>query len=97
MNAIYPDWEVSLEMPFFQDRGRSVFYKEYGAEKPLIFLHGNTASSKLFEPLMPRTVLTGARSMTGFPKSFYPNEQPQKRIRSQDNFMNGVRARIGKR
>ena len=42
-----------MEMPFFQYRGQSVFYKEYGAGKPLIFLHGNTASSKLFEPLMP--------------------------------------------
>ena len=40
-------------MSFFQYNGRSVFYQEYGTGRPLIFLHGNTASSKLFELLMP--------------------------------------------
>lgn len=40
-------------MPFFKYCGRSVFYIEYGTGCPLIFLHGNTASSRMFEPLMP--------------------------------------------
>lgn len=40
-------------MSFFKYRGQSVFYKEYGTGSPLIFLHGNTASSKMFELLMP--------------------------------------------
>ncbi len=40
-------------MPFFKYCDRSVFYEEYGEGRPLVFLHGNTASSKMFEPLMP--------------------------------------------
>ena len=40
-------------MPFFKYVDRSIFYEEYGTGKPLIFLHGNTASSKMFELLMP--------------------------------------------
>ena len=40
-------------MSFFQYGGKSIFYQEYGAGKPLVFLHGNTASSKMFELLMP--------------------------------------------
>ena len=33
--------------------GRSMFYQEAGEGPVLIFLHGNTASSRLFEPLLP--------------------------------------------
>ena len=40
-------------MAFFQYEGKSVFYTEYGSGETLIFLHGNTASSKMFELLMP--------------------------------------------
>ncbi len=40
-------------MPFFKYGDKSIFYKEYGTGEPLIFLHGNTASSKMFELLMP--------------------------------------------
>lgn len=40
-------------MPYFQYHGKSVFYEEFGQGDPLIFLHGNTASSKMFELLMP--------------------------------------------
>ena len=40
-------------MLFFQYCEHSIFYEEYGAGEPLIFLHGNTASSKLFQPLVP--------------------------------------------
>ena len=36
-------------MPFFKYVDRSIFYEEYGTGKPLVFLHGNTASSKMFE------------------------------------------------
>ncbi len=40
-------------MPFFKYGDRAIFYEEYGTGKPLVFLHGNTASSKMFELLMP--------------------------------------------
>lgn len=40
-------------MPYFNYKENRCFYKEYGQGKPLIFLHGNTASSKMFEILMP--------------------------------------------
>lgn len=40
-------------MAFFQYEGKSVYYAEYGSGEMLIFLHGNTASSKMFELLMP--------------------------------------------
>ncbi len=33
--------------------GYNVFYEEYGNGKPLILLHGNTASSKMFLPIIP--------------------------------------------
>jgi len=36
-------------MAYFRYQGKSVFYEEYGqGEQPLIFLHGNTASSNMF-------------------------------------------------
>ena len=40
-------------MPFFKYGDKSIFYEEYGTGEPLVFLHGNTASSKMFELLMP--------------------------------------------
>lgn len=40
-------------MAYFQYQNKSIFYEEYGQGKPLVFLHGNTASSKMFELLMP--------------------------------------------
>lgn len=40
-------------MPYFSYSGKSVFYQEYGHGTPLLFLHGNTASSRMFELLMP--------------------------------------------
>lgn len=40
-------------MPYFKYQGRSIFYEEYGQGTPVIFLHGNTGSAKMFEPLMP--------------------------------------------
>lgn len=40
-------------MPYFNYKDNECFYNEYGQGEPLIFLHGNTASSKMFEALMP--------------------------------------------
>ena len=40
-------------MPAVTYRGRNLFYQEAGEGPVLIFLHGNTASSRLFEPLLP--------------------------------------------
>ena len=40
-------------MPKVSYCGKSIFYQEAGEGPVLIFLHGNTASSRLFEPLLP--------------------------------------------
>ena len=40
-------------MAYFKYQGKTVFYEVYGQGEPLVFLHGNTASSKMFEFLMP--------------------------------------------
>ena len=40
-------------MSYFSYKDKQCFYKEYGEGEPLIFLHGNTASSKMVEVLMP--------------------------------------------
>lgn len=40
-------------MSYFLYNGYSCYYKEYGSGEPVIFLHGNTASSKMFELLLP--------------------------------------------
>ena len=40
-------------MSYFKYHNKSIFYQEIGAGTPLIFLHGNTASSKMFEMLLP--------------------------------------------
>ena len=40
-------------MAYFNYQDKSIFYEEYGQGEPLIFLHGNTASSKMSELLMP--------------------------------------------
>ena len=40
-------------MAYFKYKDKSVFYEEYGQGEPSIFLHGNTASSKMSELLMP--------------------------------------------
>lgn len=40
-------------MSYFNYKGNGCFYNEYGQGEPIIFLHGNTASSKMFEILMP--------------------------------------------
>ena len=40
-------------MAYFKYQNKSVFYEEFGKGEPLIFLHGNTASSKMSELLIP--------------------------------------------
>lgn len=40
-------------MPYFNYKDNGCFYNEYGQGEPIIFLYGNTASSKMFEILMP--------------------------------------------
>ena len=40
-------------MAYFSYCRKSVYYGEYGEGRTAIFLHGNTASSKMFELLMP--------------------------------------------
>ncbi|MGM0169591.1 hypothetical protein IGI39_003907 [Enterococcus sp. AZ135] len=40
-------------MSFFSYKGKNIFYESIGEGRPLIFLHGNTSSSKLFAPILP--------------------------------------------
>mgnify|MGYP000871999808 FL=1 len=40
-------------MSYFKYQDKFIFYEEYGQGEPIIFLHGNTASSKMSEFLMP--------------------------------------------
>ena len=40
-------------MSYFNYEGNKIFYQEIGEGKPLILLHGNTASSKMFTPIIP--------------------------------------------
>ena len=40
-------------MAYLSYQGKRLFYTEYGTGPVVLFLHGNTASSRLFEPLMP--------------------------------------------
>jgi len=39
-------------MPYFKYENKIIYYEENGNGKPLIFLHGNTASSKMFESII---------------------------------------------
>ena len=40
-------------MSYFVYESKKVFYKVTGSGTPVIFLHGDTASSKMFEMLLP--------------------------------------------
>lgn len=40
-------------MSYFKYQSKRIFYKEAGNGKPLIMLHGDTASSNMFEMLLP--------------------------------------------
>ncbi|MHC1723345.1 MAG: alpha/beta fold hydrolase [Aminipila sp.] len=39
-------------MPYFKYKNKSCYYETYGKGEPVIFLHGNTASSKMFSSLV---------------------------------------------
>ena len=40
-------------MSYFYYQSKKIYYTETGKGKPVLFLHGNTASSRMFEPLLP--------------------------------------------
>ena len=40
-------------MAYFDYHGKQIFYTTAGQGTPCIFLHGNTASSKMFQPILP--------------------------------------------
>ena len=40
-------------MPYFSYDNKRIYYEEYGKGTPVIFCHGNTASSRMFSLLMP--------------------------------------------
>ena len=40
-------------MSYFDFENKSLFYTIAGTGKPLLLLHGNTASSKMFDPIVP--------------------------------------------
>lgn len=40
-------------MSYFYYQSKKIYYTEGGSGIPVLFLHGNTASSKMFELLMP--------------------------------------------
>ena len=39
-------------MAYFNYHNKNVYYDDYGTGTPLVFLHGNTASSKMFTPIL---------------------------------------------
>ena len=39
-------------MSYFEFEGKKIFYSENGSGRPLLLLHGNTASSKMFEHIV---------------------------------------------
>lgn len=39
-------------MAYFKFEGKKVYYKRFGKGQPLLLLHGNTASSKMFKPVL---------------------------------------------
>ncbi|MCI6466769.1 MAG: alpha/beta hydrolase [Faecalicatena sp.] len=40
-------------MSYFKYQSKKIYYTETGSGEPLLFLHGNTASSRMFELLLP--------------------------------------------
>ncbi len=40
-------------MAFFRYRDKKIYYEETGTGSPVLFLHGDTASSKMFQSLIP--------------------------------------------
>ena len=40
-------------MSYFDYQGKKIYYEDAGSGQPLLLLHGNTASSKMFAPIVP--------------------------------------------
>lgn len=40
-------------MSYFKFENKKVYYNIFGEGQPLVLLHGNTASSKMFEMILP--------------------------------------------
>lgn len=40
-------------MPYFEHNAKKIYYEETGVGFPTVFLHGNTASSKMFTNIIP--------------------------------------------
>ena len=40
-------------MPYFSYENKRIYYEKYGKGTPVIFCHGNTASSRMFSLLIP--------------------------------------------
>lgn len=41
-----------ISMPYFSYENKRIYYEEYGKGTPVIFCHGNTASSRMFSLLI---------------------------------------------
>ncbi|MGC6768385.1 alpha/beta fold hydrolase [Enterococcus sp. LJL51] len=41
-------------MSYFKYKQKNIYFSVAGEGEPVLFLHGNTSSSKMFEPLLPR-------------------------------------------
>jgi len=39
-------------MAYYEYKNKKIYYEERGSGTPLVFLHGNTASSKMFESII---------------------------------------------
>ncbi|MBS7009573.1 alpha/beta fold hydrolase [Anaerostipes sp.] len=40
-------------MSYFNYQSKKIYYRESGSGKPVVFLHGNTASSRMFDLILP--------------------------------------------
>lgn len=40
-------------MSYFNYKSKKIYYAEQGVGEPVVFLHGNAVSSKMFEPILP--------------------------------------------
>ena len=92
-------------MPYFTYcNGKQIFYRETGNSEgePCIFLHGNTASSRMFEFILPlyqeemKAVLTVVPCRKASERKSSGRGQPQKKMNRHGDFMNGAREKTGK-
>ena len=57
-------------MSYFIYQSKKIYYSEQGTGNPVVFLHGNTASSRMFEMLLP--LYTNKFRVILMKKSFNP-------------------------